>query len=65
MPLPPRPQTPPPPAYDAATGDFDLSSGEMVIEEEDLGWGDEGLLDDYAIDLGSMVVPQVWVKMGG
>ena len=30
-----------------------------MVEEEDLGWGDEGLSDDYTIDLGSMIVPQV------
>ena len=75
-----RLQTPAPPGYDAATGgrrgattgevgddgagDLSSISGDLVIEEEDLGWGEEGSLDDYAIDLGSMVVPQVGAGHG-
>ena len=41
------------------SGDLSSVSGDLVVEEEDLGWGDEGLSDDYTIDLGSMIVPQV------
>ena len=38
-----------------------LEGGMAPIEEEDLGWGEEdGSLDDFSIDLSSLVVPQVW-----
>ena len=58
-----------PPRYDDATGrgEDGSSSGEdspgQSIGEEDLGWGEDGSLDDYTIDLGSMIVPQVTLML--
>ena len=47
---------------DGGSSGDSLEGGMAPIEEEDLGWGEEeGSLDDFSIDLSSLVVPQVCV----